>query len=220
MNTKILSIDEIKYVIMNRITTRLKLIFGKDYDHFITAFKKSNSMLSGSFILQCCYNEKYEYSDIDIYTNCNNDNYDFLKTYDYFHTCRKGGEGLQYFATKTPINSVSFCMTKNEIDVKRKRINIIELDESVNNIIFDVMPTFDFTIIMNAYWIDENNVSHLHLQNINNIIHKTTKINEENNNRNLYKRYYKYKQRGITFECDEIKLKEILDKSYALCPSR
>ena len=56
-----------KELVIGKILRRLKSIFGDIYDDFIDMMKNDNIVISGSFILQCIYNESWENSDIDIF---------------------------------------------------------------------------------------------------------------------------------------------------------
>jgi len=56
----------IKYI-CKQIDNRLKLVFRDRYDEFKKILTDTNSVISGSFILQCLYNKKWQ-GDIDIYT--------------------------------------------------------------------------------------------------------------------------------------------------------
>jgi hypothetical protein len=53
---------DVRYLIGRRLEN-----FGIDPNHFFNVLKKSNHMISGSFLLQCVHDEEYENSDIDVY---------------------------------------------------------------------------------------------------------------------------------------------------------
>lgn len=54
-------------LIVKKITGNLKKVFEEDYASFARMMHETGGVISGSFILQCILNEKWENSDIDIY---------------------------------------------------------------------------------------------------------------------------------------------------------
>ena len=56
-----------KEYIIKKILNRLQTALGPIYDDFIDMMKNQNIVISGSFILQCIYNEKWKNSDIDLF---------------------------------------------------------------------------------------------------------------------------------------------------------
>ena len=56
-----------KDTIINNLDNILKTELEDIYDDFMTEMQYSNTVISGSIILQAYYNEKWKNSDIDIY---------------------------------------------------------------------------------------------------------------------------------------------------------
>ncbi|KAJ3392394.1 hypothetical protein HDU92_008453 [Lobulomyces angularis] len=55
----------------SNVSNRLENIFRDNYEDIITNMKKTNSFVSGSFVLESLHVKNFENSDIDIYCGCN-----------------------------------------------------------------------------------------------------------------------------------------------------
>jgi hypothetical protein len=73
MLQKVTSNYEKKQPLIKKIISRLKKIFGPDYDGFIRALQLSGAAISGSFIIQCILDVEWSGSDIDIYVKYGGD---------------------------------------------------------------------------------------------------------------------------------------------------
>lgn len=69
-----------------RIEAKLKEIFNSEYGIFIKKMHEARAVISGSFILQCILNEKWENSDIDIYVEYTEDDKYLKILHEYLST--------------------------------------------------------------------------------------------------------------------------------------
>jgi superoxide dismutase len=249
MNKKIMSLHEIKHLIITRLTDKLKKSFGSNYDEFIKIFKNCDAMISGSSILQCAYNEDWR-SGIDIFVTDSKDQHDkdqfnnFMDSHDYAMYLEPNHDKLYFNVNKINISNNTI------FEVDNTKIKIISINKKDHKYVFGsdsdnvevvadsmiaiipkqieekklldvVLSSFDLTICMNAFWIDQDGVGHLHINCMNEIINRTSEINESNNNPEVFERWNKYNlERKIEYGGDPEKLLEIIIESETMYENR
>lgn len=166
-NNSIINKKVIKQTTINCIYKNLQLHLGQHYDMFIELINKNSLFISGSFIIECILDEKYENSDIDVYSYNNyknetlnsleilsDDKYDFRNEYQDI----------------LPINNIiNNCLPKGKI-LQRIQLNNTTINsyETFKN---HIVKNYDMDICKNIFTII-NNKPKLYINNINKIISK------------------------------------------------
>jgi len=190
----------VKRLIIKEITNRLKFMMGSKYGEFVKIMKESYGFISGSFIIQCILNEKWDDDKIEIFipfignTNMTQWKCGYLKS------------NLNIFIEKElGVRSILHlnCQLNNKIkDIRvldKFKIISAEYDDNINidsmkKIIND---TFDFDISKNFYCF--NNEDDIYIHNINNILTKNTKFSCNELWTSSILSYMKYSDRGFKF---------------------
>lgn len=192
-----------------KVTKNLLKIFGNDYTEFKNNFVADSALISGSFLLQSFYETEWNASDIDIYVPYN-DKKEHKSKLDTFLTSKSEllestTNGVnQYYKTIAP-NKLLFTVKKFKYN--NTSIDMIFMNSSSEELRNKVYEIFDFDICKNSYDMNNN----VHITSLDDVTNKRTKFmfskfkvdnTSYNNYYGSFSRYYKYKERGITFTFD------------------
>jgi len=218
INTCTFFVYTIKKRTIMEIHNRLKKILNTKYDSFISIMKKMNCVISGSFIIQCMLNEKWEHSDIDIYVPMQGicvmetpDRYlktdvdDFMYNVVNYDGCHDNYHG-EY------TNKIKYVRDYFSDGPDRDIFQIIGVDLDINSMKEFIDNTFDFGICKNIYSF--NNEDDIAIPYLGEILGKSTiftpsgfgsciEISRESQSDHFtasIERYYKYVKRGFTFK--------------------
>tara|TARA_R110002072_G_scaffold45565_4_gene126801 strand:+ start:107415 stop:108554 length:1140 start_codon:yes stop_codon:yes gene_type:complete len=220
---------------MNRIKSLIVQYFRKafgdeeKYQQFIKHMIGCGGIISGSFILQIIYNVEWAGSDIDIFLNGGartthpnifgqfihpinppsptnehlelNNLLNFFKSFTSSTLKIKAEEDSDY---GNMVGIYNICKEYKNMS----KIQVIALEHSITPSDY-IRNNFDFPILQNSFYFDENGQPQLKIQNMHDVINRSTKYNYESKHTATYNRYIKYKERGIKFD---ITNSELLDE--------
>lgn len=186
---KIISKKIIDKLIICRINNRLEEIFGDDIFIFKKLLKKTESYISGSFIVQCIIDERW-YSDIDIYIR--NKYQDEISN--YILTGQKKRYGHHNSSQYTNIIGMGQCILFCTDDINYKTKNklqtiIIETnkeDYNINDFYKYICDAYDYDIVMNVYGYDDNGNETIIINNLWGIINRVIKMQPEHMFNKMY----------------------------------
>jgi hypothetical protein len=210
---KIIDGAYIMKTIKSRIEGKLSLIFGKHYDAFVRMMVKYKAILSGSFILQCILNEKWNNSDIDVYVDQKyessfhkdfrriatywDEDYDFMYTRAFGHITNVSNFYI--------INPNEQIFSKGAIEgvtgtsyAKTTKIQIVTINTSKDYSLIDHTYNTGFNVCKNRLIYNSKGKMQLYLKNYREAIMKTTTFTIENVDDFFY-RIEKYSKRGFYF---------------------
>lgn len=204
---------DIKPSIIREINTRLSLIFGDRLVDFKESMKRSKCIISGSFILQSILGEKWEDSDIDIFSLVDDNGLLDVEVFMYNEMQVRYNTGnVDDYMMGSEIYWVrDYDNTIQIIGVLREYMQeeISNLDDWFNGKTLhlsdiDLLKRFmdessDFSICKNLYYYDGKD--NLILNNLEEIFTKTTDFRKVPSSPPMLsiRRYHKYKKRGFTF---------------------
>lgn len=214
---------QFKQLIINTIHNRLKLILNEHYEEFMNKMIDNGAFISGSFIIQCILNEYWSHSgtDLDIYVPSINNNvrehtfdeddeddnedkkiYYYNEVEDFvfnigYHIKSGPGPNKMYTINKFDkdlpyITNVRTYSQENNLDIQVISLNI---NKDLNHY-HDFLNGFDFDICKNLYCPTNNT---LIINNIDNILNKTTTFNATSMLKLSIARYHNYITRGFDF---------------------
>ena len=195
----------IKRLIIKEITNRLKLMMGNKYEDFVKLMKELHGFISGSFIIQCMLNEKWDNSDIDIYIPIIGNNVT-KRIYQSRYLCSDMDDfmyndlgiinGCVDLYSPEVNNKIKYVRNYENNEIKFQIIGI-EYEKNINSIHEFVNYTFDFDICKNIYCF--NNEDDIIICNINDVLTKNTNFNCKELWTLSILRYMKYSKRGFKF---------------------
>lgn len=193
-------INQIKY----KIKIQLQKIFKQNYDGFVQAMSKSFAVLSGSLVLQCILNEKWNNSDTDIYVESEETEEimkNFLETLtnEFYEKEDHGG----YRAAE--INNVTEYFLERDqykpgitLPGDDKIVQLVQIETSPSYTLWHHINNTGFDICKNLVCFDENCNMQITITNLRGIINKCitfTILDIED----FYFRMEKYSKRGFWF---------------------
>lgn len=186
---KSIMFTHIKNSIFIKIKKRIKQNIAVQYEDFLEFLKKTQSFISGSFILQCILDENYGVtSDIDIYSTYDMSNYDnvFSKGDTVYGEYHRGG-GV--------ISVTEYKPNKAE----GKEYPVVQTVEIMNlSPIEFVNQCGDFDVCKNAYYYD--GIHHLYIYDLVGILRKIERLSDPSFCNNIIYRKNKYEKRGFIFK--------------------
>lgn len=201
------NLDMKKYII-DKINERLFEIFGDRLSDFKQCLKNTGAVISGSFLLQCVLNERWEGSDIDIYVPIIGNNISrieggYIKSAldDFMHYEMKLDGSHDNYAEEIN-NNIKWVRNyrKHFNDQSSTTIQIIGLyiDKNIESLQYEIDQMFDFDLCKNIYYY--NGRDNIILSNLYDICNKMTHFKSSRLLRSSLERYHKYKRRGFTFK--------------------
>lgn len=194
---------------------RLSIVEGRLTENFKDKFEglkdilaKSDSAITGSYLIQCVLNEKWEESDIDIFipykegflSPSNNKSsmvdqwiYDNGGTFNGYQESERYGNPVGSDEVIFFIRNYKF----NGFNVQTILVDHDNIEEYVND-------NFDFDICKNVY----KGGSYLKFKDIGSILRKKFNFDYANNIRSSAKRKFKYQQRGFEI----VVMQSVIDK--------
>lgn len=208
--------------IISNIINKLKIIFQDHYDNIIKLMQENNSIISGSFIIQCILDEEWV-SDIDIYeqdtyygTKCNVHNETILNEYLNKHY------KSECFTTRSLYDDISSNQIKihiseyNNHNKNKNKINKIQLIhlnvKEHDDVKIFIDTTFDFDICKNIFYF-ENNKPHLFIKSLSDIINKQTDFKFKFGLFSSIARMIKYTKRGFYFDISNFTYNDYVERT-------
>lgn len=210
----------IKKKFIQNINSRLADVFGDKLDTFKKFLEDTQSFISGSFIMQCILEEKYDGSDIDIYT-CKKENVVnyplelgtlFPNEKENMPNNNDARANIHYYQ-----NSGYEVIATTHYDVCDFYMNEFRIQFIITEKPYSMIDNFDMDICKNTYSI-KNGKEYVSVHNIDQLLEKKSDyiyrviINDNSNNvMNRYMtRYYKYIDRKYII--NKIIPKNVIDK--------
>ena len=196
--------------IIRSINNRLRSILDGNLNKFKKILQDTQSIISGSFIMQCILDEHWQKSDIDIFISHEEigkrlvhkkiknpaypeDEFTPLEDFLFIKTRWKDGHKSDRYDYSSFIKWVRDYRLKNYI------FQTIQLIWKKENLYDYILQTFDFDICKNAYGIDKNGNEYIKIFNLKNLLNKETNFAFKGNVEKSMDRYLKYKERGFNF---------------------
>jgi len=182
--------------IKKRIAAELIKIFGENYGKFIDTMVKARAVLSGSFILQCILDERWDNSDIDVYVADEEGD----KIIQMFF----GLDGEDYWSDyygKFPHieNITNFHITPPNYHLSTVKIQVVRVKTDDKYTLRRHVKNTGFDICKNMLYFDKNKRMQIELENLNGIINKCIVFTVLDTDDFLY-RIKKYSERGFFFK--------------------
>jgi len=207
--TKIKEIPQGLYekICSQKLEYKLRKIIGERFDEFKEIMEQTESIISGSFVLQCIMNKKWKkcnitnkQSDIDIYTNIELNNE--IDQLDKLDKCIKKIYNSKYwnkFDSHYKINNI-IQVNKYYDHIDSRNQYDIDIIYTTNNTIIKefINNNFDIDICKSICYV-KNNEFIIEINSIENIINQIFTINftNKNNLEKTYERMHKYINRGF-----------------------
>lgn len=191
--------------IVELVIDRFRDIFGEKYDEFKDVMVRSGALCSGSFIIQCLLNKKWDDADIDIYLPRS----DLLSppphsnptslldawlvglgdTYQDYYAANRYGDHMSRGNCITWIRNYSY--NNHSLQLIHTNLAVDELDAYI-------VDNYDFSICKNRFTMAEG--PKLLMEDYDGIMRKEFDFNYAGNFTSSYNRKIKYEKRG--FKCN------------------
>jgi hypothetical protein len=164
--------------------------------------ERTNSWISGSFILQCIYDCVWKDSDLDIYepvTYKEDTSFSDMENYAHAHYVYKpDSRGFSYSEYDPKMRIVQTRKYRGENGTAIDIVKVYECNTADDRLRF-TKEVFDFDICKNMIWF-ENGRMCIYIHNWNDIVTKSTDLNFGSGAHipDTMKRAGKYTERGIT----------------------
>ncbi len=188
---KQITFQNLKQVVINNITKKLKQLVKIDYKKFITYIEQNDMSISGSFVLQCILDEYWTESDIDLFVPKEEICCDIMIDNNYFPV----DENCNNDYVNTGVTGVKDF---RNIDENYANLQIIFMRED-RNVKNYVKHFFDLDICKNIYTV-KNGKHYLYIDKLINIMNKEISFDFINTSNNFFSRKLKYENRGFTFK--------------------
>lgn len=185
--------------------------------------KDTQSVISGSFIIQCLLDEYWDYSDIDIYVSTHDNNVhspkkpeeraDYIKSdvddFMYYNMKFEGSHNnyeidncIKWVRDYLPDTTYSdgdygkYELIRKNNPQSHYNVQIIgiDVDKTYDSLKTFIDTTFDFTICKNMYFYDGKD--NIILSNLNEIFTRETNFVSTRNLSSTIERYHKYTEKG------------------------
>lgn len=195
--------------IIEEINKRLYEIFGADLPEFKKVLCDTNSVISGSFILQCILGEHWDNSDIDIYIPMKGNNItqnmpaspnpiSSVENFIY-------SKGIKWVTFDSDVgygkhinNTIHFVREYKNKNMKYALQTIlVNIDKNIDTLYDFIKDNFDFNICKNIYYFDTKD--NIRIYKINEIMNKKTNFTVGYRLGSSIMRVKKYEDRGFQF---------------------
>jgi hypothetical protein len=182
--------------IVIRIATELRKIFGPDYDRFVKAMVQAKGVLSGSFLIQCILDEKWDNSDIDLYVGNEESDKIIHKFFgidgeDYYNG---------YYRRLGHIENISnFNIKPMDYYYDYVKVQVVQVKTDKKYSLWDHIRNTGFDICKNMLYFDKKGNMQLKLENLQGIVNKQIVFTILDTDDFLF-RMKKYSYRGFMFK--------------------
>jgi hypothetical protein len=212
---KNITIKHLEKQLISVINNNLYLIFGEELDNFKRVLNSVEGIISGSFILQCFYGEKWDNSDIDIYipnykgkhnsnqkkgfqTNPVNNLTKFLVDVIDLYLDHDGPGAKYTYISEDKMQVLSYYKQGENLPYSIELIYIMNKNDQ-NSVYNFIQDNFDLDICKNMFYIDGNH-DKLVLSDINNLVNRKMQMVGYNDIQKSLDRIDKYKGRGFKWD--------------------
>jgi len=197
-------------IIINTINDKLSAIFGSNYLEFAIILKSYNTIIAGSFILQCIIGENWSDSDIDIFIPIKFIDNTYQTEIDNYLKIYTNRCDLKYTIYKYVISDKIYCVRDYLLDNKYK-IQLIYVDITNDELTTFILEITDFNFCKSFY-----NLEQVYIANLTSVVNKQCKLNFTNNLKRSMIRYRKYLGRGFEFDINNDELYEKILNTHQL----
>ncbi|AYV82962.1 MAG: hypothetical protein Hyperionvirus3_108 [Hyperionvirus sp.] len=196
-----------KAKIISTINSRLLKYLGHDkLTELKNILKETGGIISGSFILQCVYDEYWEDSDIDIFAPPNKLINKYLGS--WTPHVKKIYRSSKYKKLLNEISNIT------EFNMGGHKFQQIKVQQKGSDMYKYIVANFDLDICKMAYGVvNENGKEYLKIFNSTALMERTTKCVFPNHSYDFIKRFNKYIKRNIEITLDQNQ-REILYQKY------
>lgn len=178
------------------ITFELKAIFGDHYERFVDAMIEAEAVLSGSFIIQCILNERWDNSDIDIYVD---DKQSAQMMHNFFESEKEDVWYDNYGSFPRIKNITEYHINTPNYHFDRVKVQVVRIKTDDKYTLRHHVKNTGFDICRNMLYFDENGDMKVELENYRAIINKCTVFTILDTDDFFY-RIEKYSKRGFHFK--------------------
>jgi hypothetical protein len=214
------TILEIEKRLLNELSYTLP--FDKErYQIFLSLLKSTNSVISGSFLIQCMLETSWEGTDIDIFVPLKGNKISFTKHRNELSEIEEFLFTFMPFVDYTQAahygndidNKIRFMRTFKKNTASFYKIQVILVDIEASEIHDFILNNFDFDICKNIFSYSNenkgnntNNGKQLYIHNLNDIMTKKTTFKVGNRLGSSIERCLRYELRGFSFVKEPIPL--------------
>ena len=214
---------DVKKTIIQRINKRLKEDLICNINEFKDYLNNNGLVISGSYIIQCITNERWNSSDIDIYSITEHSNMNKLMEKCAYESNNYNFYNNKYIDTihnytqinKPMVQIMTLNMLKNDNDTNYRFID--KKSDSDKKIYNYIDMYYDFSICKNQYGIKDG-VEYVYIKDLYGICYKEVIFNVGSSLKSSIDRVVKYRSRGYKFNLPNIKtfIKKYYRSTYAI----